>query len=303
MELTQLRYFQVAARHQHITRAAEELNISQPALSTMISRLENELGMSLFDRSGRSIVLNQNGKLFLRRVNHILIEIDDFQRELKDMACDVDNSISLAVSSPQFLQGMHTFIHQHPNYKWQQQVAENKEIASMLQYGQIDLAVTSPGIYGEEFDSTLLLRDTFMLAVHKDHPLAKRTSVRLSEVANERFIMLLKGLPFRTQTDRIFADLGITPYYTMECDHLLRRELVNANAGISVATKSASFRHLFSPNIRFLDLEDVHHARDIVLTYRKNHYLSKAARQFAVYLKNKFSTGALYNEDQSPSNL
>lgn len=297
MELTQLRYFQVAARHQHITRAAEELNISQPALSTMISRLENELGMLLFDRNGRSIVLNQNGKLFLRRVNHILIEIDDFQRELKDLAYDVDNSISLAVSSPQFLQGMHTFINQHPNYKWQQRVAENKEITSMLQFGQIDLAVTSPGIYGEEFDSILLLRDTFKLAVHKSHPLAQRTSVRLSEVANERFIMLLKGFPFRAQTDRIFADLGITPYYTMECDHLLRRELINANAGISIASESASFRHLFNSDIRFLDIEDVYHTRDIVLTHRKNHYLSKASRQFATYLKNKFSPGGLSTTD------
>ena len=69
MELTQLRYFQVAAYYEHISRAAAELNISQPALSTMISRLERELGVSLFDHNGRSIVLNQNGKRFLKRVN------------------------------------------------------------------------------------------------------------------------------------------------------------------------------------------------------------------------------------------
>lgn len=72
MELTQLRYFQVAANYEHISRAAEALNISQPALSTMITRLEKELNVPLFDHNGRSIVLNENGRRFLKRVNHIL---------------------------------------------------------------------------------------------------------------------------------------------------------------------------------------------------------------------------------------
>lgn len=299
MELTQLRYFQVAAYYEHISRAAEELNISQPALSTMISRLEKELGFSLFDHNGRSIVLNQNGKRFLKRVNHILMEVDDSKRELQDMAHESDSSISLAVSSSQFLQGMHAFMYQHPAYKWNQRVAENKEIVALLKRGQIDLAVTSPGIYGEEFESTLLLRDIFKLAVHKDHPLAQRKSVCLGEVTGERFIMLLKGLPFRAQTDRIFADLGITPHYIMECDHLLRRELINANAGITIASQSASFRHLFNDNIRFLDIEDVYHTRDIVLVSRKGRYLSKASRQFADFLKHKFNPEG----DVSPSNI
>ena len=149
VELTQLRYFQTAAYYQHISRAAEELNISQPALSTMISRLEKELGVPLFDHNGRSIILNQNGQRFLQRVNHILMEVENSKRELQDIADEGDNSISLAVSSSQFLQGMHAFMYQHPNYKWNQRVAENKEIAALLNRGQIDLAVTSPVWVGE----------------------------------------------------------------------------------------------------------------------------------------------------------
>ena len=289
MELTQLRYFQVAAYYEHISRAAEELNISQPALSTMISRLEKELGLPLFDHSGRSIVLNQNGRRFLERVNRILTEVDNSRRELQDMAEESNNSVSLAASSPQFLQGMHVFIKQHPNYQWNQRVANHEEIITLLQRGKIDLAVSSPGIYAGEFESTLLLHDIFRLAVHKDHPLAQRKSVQLETLMNERFILLLKGFPFRTQTDQIFAELGIKPRFVMECDHLLRRELVNANAGITIASQSASFRHLFSQDIRFLELENIHHTRDIVLVHRKGRYLNRAARQFADFLKDKFA--------------
>jgi len=290
MELTQLRYFQAAAYHEHITRAAEDLNISQPALSTMISRLEKELGVPLFDHSGRSITLNQNGQVFLERVNRILAEVDDARREMIDMSERMESTVSLAVSSPQFLAGMHTFICENPSVKWNQRVADRKEIASLLKRGQIDLAVTSPGIHDEEFESTLLLQDRFRLAVHKDHPLAGRGRVRLEEVANERFILLLKGMPFRTQTDLIFEDLGVQPQYMMECDHLLRRELINANAGITIASQSAFFRHLFSDDIRFLEIEGVTRTRDIVLTCRKHRYMNRAARQFAEFIRQRFTS-------------
>ena len=289
MELTQLRYFQTAAYYQHISRAAEELNISQPALSTMISRLEKELGVPLFDHNGRSIILNQNGQRFLQRVNHILMEVENSKRELQDIADEGDNSISLAVSSSQFLQGCTPSCTSTPTTSGISGSQKTRRSLRCSTGGQIDLAVTSPGIYGEVFESTLLLRDIFKLAVHKDNPLAQRKSVRLEELTDQRFIMLLKGLPFRAQTDRIFADLGITPHYIMECDHLLRRELINANAGVTIASQSASFRHLFSENIRFLDIEDVHHTRDIVMVHRKGRYLNRASRQFADFLKQKFS--------------
>ena len=64
MELSQLKYFEIVAKHEHITRAAEELHIAQPSLSKAISRLEAELGVELFDRQGRNIKLNSFGRVF-----------------------------------------------------------------------------------------------------------------------------------------------------------------------------------------------------------------------------------------------
>lgn len=289
MELIQLRYFQVAAYYQHISKAAEELNISQPALSTMISRLENELGIKLFDHIGRSVILNKNGKIFLNHVNNILTEIKDAKLELQDLSKQSEQTISLAVSSSQFLQGMHVFMYRYPNYKWNQLVTSNQEIIKLLKHGEIDLAVVSPGIYDDDLESILLAHDAFKLAVHKDNPISKLTSVNLRDLANEPFIMLLKDQPFRKQVDNIFDSLGITPHNIMECDHLLRRELINSNAGITIASHSASFRHLYSNDIRFLKIEDVHQTRDIVLVSRKGKYKSKAAKQFEIFLMQKFN--------------
>ncbi|MBQ6196688.1 MAG: LysR family transcriptional regulator [Lachnospiraceae bacterium] len=288
MEITQLRYFQVVAEYQHITRAAEHLNISQPALSAMISRLENELDVQLFDHKGRSIVLNENGQFFLKRVNHILLELDDCKHELREMAEQYEKTISIAVTSPQFLQDMYVFMAKHPDYKWNQKMAEVSEIKKMLNTGQSIIAVTSPGIYGEEYESILLLRDNFKLALHRDHPLARLDTIRLSDIADERFILLHQGVPFRNQTDAVFTEMDFHPRYVIECDRLLRRELVNANAGITLASRSSEFRHLFSDEVVFREIDGLTQSREIVYSYRKGRHLTRAYREFLDFLFDKF---------------
>jgi len=292
MELIQLQYFLVAAKHQHITRAAEELNISQPALSTMIAKLESELGTPLFDRHGRSIQLNRNGKALLRHAERILAEVADSRRELNALSEETRETISFAATSPQMLMGLHEFIHQHPTYRWHQVIADSAEITHLLRSGQIDLGITTPPIYSPEFETTPLLREHFLLVVHKDNPISQRSSVRLSELIQEPFILLTKGLTFRTQIDQVFADLGVFPEHIMECDHLLRRELLMQNIGISLTTSSSAFRHVFGTEMRFVPLTDVWRTREVALVYPKGRYRSLAIQQFAAYLQVKFSAAA-----------
>ena len=81
MEIQQLQYFKTVAQLQHMTRAAEKLSISQPALSKSISNIEKELGIPLFDRQGRSIFLNRYGQLFLESVEVILTEYEKVMKK------------------------------------------------------------------------------------------------------------------------------------------------------------------------------------------------------------------------------
>lgn len=85
MELLHLKYFQIVAKHEHMTQAAEELCISQPSLSKVVNRLEEELGVPLFDRQGRNIRLNAFGKAFLKRVERVFRELEDGKKEITDM--------------------------------------------------------------------------------------------------------------------------------------------------------------------------------------------------------------------------
>ncbi len=95
MEWNQLQYFQVMARLQHFTRAAETLLISQPALSRSISRLEEELGVTLFDRQGHTVTLNRYGQVFLNRVNCAMQEISEGIKEIQHLVDPSKGSVSL----------------------------------------------------------------------------------------------------------------------------------------------------------------------------------------------------------------
>ncbi|MFR1517279.1 MAG: LysR family transcriptional regulator [Clostridia bacterium] len=97
MELLQLKYFAAAAAQEHITKAAELLHIAQPALTQAIRRLEEELGVKLFDRSGRNIVLNETGKVFLKRITPILTELENLPDEIRESAGIFSRTIHMNV--------------------------------------------------------------------------------------------------------------------------------------------------------------------------------------------------------------
>ena len=99
MEQLQLKYFLTVADNQHIARSAEQLNVSQPAVSLAISRLEQELGVKLFDRVGRNIVLNEYGMVFYNHVNKVLQEEENVRLELEEMKKNMDKHVSLAIVS------------------------------------------------------------------------------------------------------------------------------------------------------------------------------------------------------------
>src|SRR5262252_3894795 len=99
MDLLQLHYFRTVARLEHVTRAAEELRVAQPALSKTMARLEGELGVPLFERRGRRIALNTGGRAFLRHVDRIFMALEDGRQELADLAGLARGTVTIAATT------------------------------------------------------------------------------------------------------------------------------------------------------------------------------------------------------------
>ena len=235
MDLLQLRYFQVVARVEHMTKAAEELYIAQPSLSKTIHRLEKEIGVSLFDRQGRSIRLNQFGKVFLAYIDRLFHELEEGKRQVRDMAGLEHGEVSLVAASLHWLPDvLRSFQSQYPLVHFRFSHCGPSEMVPQLEAGTCDFCFPSaplvrPGIKWK----TLLIEDV-LLVVPKDHRLAAYDSVPFSEIAQESIVIEKVGGDLRGLIDDFCQQAGFTPRITYEIDEpLALLEFASAHLGVT----------------------------------------------------------------------
>ncbi|MDF2675156.1 MAG: LysR family transcriptional regulator, partial [Clostridiales bacterium] len=142
MELLQLRYFCTVVKYGNITKAAEELRISQPSLSKTISNLEKELGVTLFDRIGKHILLNDFGKAFYRRVSTGLNSIDDGLLELADMSNVQTGHVNLLILAASNLMP-ELFISFHSRYPHIKLHLKHPSRHELILSGDCDLCISA----------------------------------------------------------------------------------------------------------------------------------------------------------------
>jgi len=183
MDITQFEYFTVVAKLEHMSRAAERLNISQPALSLKIKNLEEELGAELFTRNGRSIELNDNGRLFLSVIQPILEKLNSVKLFFASHASDTPAKINFAGPPFSTYPGLIDLIGQAiPNIPLHKTYISPSEFANALDDGSIDFCFTAWTVSGKNICSLPLLSDDLILYISKAHPLATRMMVSIAEL-------------------------------------------------------------------------------------------------------------------------
>ncbi|WP_019240958.1 MULTISPECIES: LysR family transcriptional regulator [Bacillus] len=293
MELLQLKYFQVAARHEHMTKAANELLVSQPALSKTISRLEKSLGTPLFDREGRNIRLNSFGKIFLERVNRIFQELEEGKRQVQDMAGLDNGIISVSISLPHILPFLlMEFMEDYPNVKIKQLEATSIEMKQQLENGDIDFCVSTIPIKGDNIEWVTLMEEEIFLSVPPNHFLANRDSIKLCEVKNESFINRITGYQFRELTDDFCRQAGFQPNTTVELGEAWAiLKLVEMGIGVSF-TPQLSLLRQNAPSTKQLRISQPKCMRTVGIAWNKMHFLSTAADTFRRFTINFFENKA-----------
>lgn len=287
MELLHLKYFQAAAKFEHMTRAAAALNISQPALSKTIARLEDDLGAPLFHRKGKQIYLNEFGKVFLERVNRIFLEINEGILQVNDMNSPEKGVISVAMTLPHITpKFLGDFLKDHPHVRIKQQQASSPEMLSLLENAEIDICISTSPIIGSDIEWVPLMEEDIFLSVPYTHRLANRETINLDEVSDENFIGLQQGYGFRDITDKFCKEAGFTPNTTIELDESWTiQKLVELGYGIAFIP-SLSILQDSAPNTVRIKISNPECKRIIGVAWNRNHYLSKAAiefRQFSIH--------------------
>lgn len=289
MNLLQLQYFQTVARLEHMTKAAQELNVSQPSLSNTMARLEESLGVPLFVRQGRQIRLTSFGSIFLRRVNKVFFEIEKGKREMEEMAGGEQGIISFAVTLPNLLPFLlKEFLAIYPEAKFiQNQAFSEKEIISQLENQVIDVCISTFPIISPNIEWLPLMDDEILLSVPHGHRLANRKRIHLSEVADEPFVTITPEYYFRELTDKFCRQAGFEPNVVYQIAEAgVVQSLVELNLGITFTPTSLSkVSRLQSVQ---LHIEDPVCKRTIGLAWHKGHFISRTVTQFIEFCKEYF---------------
>lgn len=294
MELLQLKYFLTVARLEHMTGAAEELGITQPPLSQTIARLEEELGVPLFDRLGRKIRLNHFGRAYVQRVERIFEELEQGRRDLSDLADGRQGQVGLAMCAATHLLPdlLSAFRKDHSGVLFLLSGHQTHTVTSLVQQlvrGTCDLCISSPPIQQPGITSVSLLTEDIWLAFPSGHPLARRPQLRLQEVAEEAFIIMQPGNGWRELTDSFCHQAGFRPKIAFESDDPSTiRGLIRAEQGIAFAP-AISWNGLVDPAVIQLPISEPTCQRTIGLSWLTDRRLSMAALQFRQFVIEYFA--------------
>ncbi|MEK4274246.1 LysR family transcriptional regulator [Paenibacillus sp. FSL R7-0026] len=288
MELLQLKYFLTVARCEHVTEAAGKLHVTQSSLSKTIQRLEDDLGVPLFDRIGRKLRLNDFGRTFLQRTEKALFELEQGKREIADLSNPDQGTLQLAVTTASTLPGiLREFRKNKPDIQFHVQMVSLENMSRLLHRGEVDFCLASPPIQGDDIECQILYDDPIVVAVPMGHRYADRSSIQLTELKDEWFVGVKQGYGVRDMVDSVCQSAGFLPKYVYEGDEPARlTALVEAEIGLAFIPSTARNPH---ERIRYLQVEEHQLVREIALLSHKNRYISKAALEFRSVVMDYFN--------------
>lgn len=287
-ELVQIRYFITVAQYQNISKAAKILNITQPALSKSISKLEDELGVRLFDRYGKRVTLNDRGEMFLE------LAVGSMQKLEEAVACVRHQlpsnpilHIGLFHNSESFLQCFVEFSAANPNINFQ---LEHLDISSnAIDTNEYDMILYPQNPAFRSYRGFMIYSDRYLLAVNKANHLARETAIHINKLPAHKMIFIRHSsihfdLPYHFCAVRgIRVSDGI---YTNNYE--IQRWLISNNCGIGFIPQSSASSYISDPEIRLLDVIDDGLNQEVMIGFKREKHLSEAGKEFAAFTRSYF---------------
>ncbi|WP_138416720.1 LysR family transcriptional regulator [Aquibacillus sediminis] len=288
MELRQLNYFLEIARHQSITKAAEVLHISQPALSKMIKSLEQELQMTLMVRSNKTSEITDAGMVvmqYAKKINEQLADMSTVLNELTELERgEIHIGLPPIIGSLFFPNVLSTFHNYYPNIKITITEYGGAKVVKSVEEGELDVGVAVLPVDRTLFHTYPLVQEAMKVVVHYEHHLASRSTVDLSELEQEEFIFYHEDFALHDIMWEQFIKAGYEPQILFKSSHWdLMTEMVAANLGITILPESIC-KKANNPNVKIIELTP-YIPWDLAVITKKDKYISYASRAFIEFVK------------------
>lgn len=188
MDFDKLKYFMRVAECEHITKAANDCYMTQPSLSRIITQLENEVGAKLFDREGRSLKLNDSGRVVYESATRILRELQDMQERLDDLGDGRSGQISFATTFPSFENDwigscVHAFLTEHSSTKFSQIMLTNYSARDALLEREVDVVISDQPITDSAIEWREIFTEQLGVILSEKHPLAGKSVLSIKDLS------------------------------------------------------------------------------------------------------------------------
>jgi len=294
MDFDQLETFLQVARHASFSRAAEKRFRTQPAISSQIRALEEEVGAKLFDRSGGKVSLTAPGKAFLKYVEETLEARKTMLTALAEMERIPRGEIIVGANEGTCLhilpEVFADFKKQYPDVSVNIKRADYNNILESIIDNSVDFGVVSLPVGDNRLTVVLIHRDELVIIAPPRHPLGKLKAAAIADVAKYPLVLPKAGHT-RDALEELFHERRIKPNYAMELDssELLKR-FVAADVGVGFIARSNVQEDVRAGALTAIAIADAQVRRDLALVFRKDKALSRAALAFIdIAVKHKSS--------------
>lgn len=284
MELRDLKFFCLTAELEHVSKAAEKLGIAQPYLTKIIGGIEEELGGKLFDKVGRHIKLNDDGRAFYEHVKEILHDMDKMYADMEKRFEKKSRLITLLCNTESYTHDLIVeFQKKNAEYSMKISYASSSDIATAMRMGEADFAISAPPIATNNTGSLvtdIICRESVRVLLQEGHPLLEKKSIALEDLKNERLITGTKGGAIRNHIDKVFEKYKMEPNIICETnDFDLIVKAVTGGLGYAFIPCNTL---LHNPDLKkfCVNLELPDNAGAFGLTYNKDAIESPAMADF-----------------------
>lgn len=240
LELRQIKYFIEVAKREHVTEAANALHVAQSAVSRQIANLEAELGVDLFVREGRSVRLTPIGKVFLKHMKQAIHVIDDARQVVAEYVDPEKGTIhvgfSASLASYILPTAVYYFREKYPYVNFELNQGSYSELVDDVVKGDINIAILGPiPKEKDKVKSTVLFTEDIVALLPANHPLARRSSISLIELADDPFVLLPEGFVLRDVIVAGCLQRGFQPAISFEGKDLEAvKGFVSAGLGVTL---------------------------------------------------------------------
>jgi len=290
MQIESLKIFCDLAESESFTKAAQINGITQSAVSQQISALERAFKTLLIERSKRRFRLTREGEVLYEYAKQMIQTYDALQSRLQEIKDIISGTIRIATI---YSIGLHElppyvkkFLKTYPTVNIHVEYRRANQVYEDVLSNVVDLGMVAYPVRDPKLEIIPFRKDEMVLICHPQHPFAKQKSIKIKDLAGEKFIGFEPDIPTRRATDRILRENNVDVQIVMEFDNIETvKRAVEIDMGVAIVPEGTIIQEIANQTLVAVKISDVEFYRPLAVMYKKNKVLSPAIKQFINILK------------------